>query len=69
MENTDAKVFLMIDDLSPSAIVELLGTRLFDHSDEENISLSAQLRLAYENGDIEAEEIIAAWNDDTWNGK
>lgn len=64
--NTDAKVYGMIDDLSLDALYELLGDEYGpDHSHNDLIDTA---RAKYESGDLPAEEIIAAWNDDTWNG-
>lgn len=66
MENTDAKVYAMIEDLSRNACMELLG--ITDHGHSMG-TLHFELRAQYESGEIPSEEIIAAWNDDTWNGK
>lgn len=64
MENTDAKVLLMIQDLSTDAILQLCVENKLPIYNARN-----RIRIGYLNGVIAAEEIEAAWNDDTWNGK
>lgn len=66
MENTDAKVMLMIEDLSRDALLGLLD---YPITEENSDYLKSAVRQQYETGEIPAEEITAAWNDDTWNGK
>lgn len=66
--STDAKVYAMIDDLSRGACLELLGLPV-EFADRSHHGLTMEVRHAYEEGSILSEDIIAAWNDDTWNGK
>lgn len=73
--NADAKIYCMIEDLSRGALLELLdnpceATNSGEFTaDSSHSYLQSVVRQQYETGEIPAEEIVAAWNDDTWNGK
>ena len=63
--NGDAKIYVMIGDLTRATLLHLLDTGDTDASDSDLVRI---VREQYESGSIPSEEIVAAWNDDTWNG-